>query len=138
MLFLASVPLETADYASPQTPIPVRDGFAPAADFTTASRRALGHPRVLLFDGPTIKLADAILLYSYTYRLHGALEKTMLDRRTPWVNLPSIDRAAPKSSVTPVRCRSFQRLCKARLHRRFFFFFFFFRDVASARIELIR
>lgn len=54
------------------------------------------------------------------------------------MNLPSIDRAASKSSVAPVRCRSFQRFCKARLHRRFFFFFFFFRDVASARVELIR
>lgn len=33
------------------------------------------------------------------------------------MNLPLIGRAASKSTVTPVRYRLFQRLCKDRLHR---------------------
>lgn len=83
-------------------------------------RDASSDSRVFLFDRPATELAVVLVYLSITRR--ARLETIMLDWRTSWVNLPSIDRAASKSSVTPVRCRSFQRFCKVRLHRFFFFF----------------
>lgn len=63
-------------------------------------------------------------LHLYTYRLaRDELENYARSRRIFffWVNLPLIGRAASKSSVTPVRCRLFQRLYKDAFTSRMFF-----------------
>lgn len=96
-----------------------RDGVATASS-----------PRFWIFcstDGPSNWPSnDAVntrILIDYVARARDELENYARSKDALGESLPSIGRAASKSSLTPVRCRSFQRFCKARLHRRFFFFF---------------
>lgn len=96
--FSRDVPFEIADCA-------LRPEFDLQSTYTRATRPRISPPFFFfnVFHPQIRRQLWPSPLYLYTYRLaRDELENYARSRRILWVNLPSIDRAASKLSVTSV------------------------------------